>query len=1136
MDTLDSFRDLFDAARCAAAERLVSMDCVREVRVLNGGAVIAGVVQTAGPDSSAARGRTHRVYVTLQSASADPSVRYRNMEAECGCSDPAPCVHVLAVLMSAGRSESRAPARRASIQGQARASGPARVPPPSSSATSRQRLYYVLEPRGAGELGLSIWVGQSTASDNNLPQPGSARPFAHRALAYSSTGTQNLSDLPRYVDAEDVAVLGFLRFRDSDASWQPAQPLTAEQIRQIVDTGRAFWRSLQTAPLRAGSIRRVDFVWYVLADGTQQLRCAPPDESLELIVHPAYALYVDPSARTCGKLELPFSHRLLQEMWTRPPLAPENAPDLIRHLQSEPGTERFPRPRALAVRREQQRSLTAVLVLQPGASAPTSNSSTASDAHPEAVLHFSYNGLPAAHPSSSAPHAVARCVSGEDVIEIDRDIPGEQSLQARLDRALASAVRGSRSFDASSRVDWLTFLISAVPELRSEGWEIRIDERFPHRIALPDRWYGELATPADSEDWFDLRLGVLVDGTQVNLLPALVSFLQAELSGDPQSLHIDDTECVRGPDHLFIRLDDGRYLPVPLDRVKRIAHTMVELHDRGELGPADALRLPRRQLARVAQVADVLDGAAFRADDPVALRTISGIASLTRPEPLHAPPGFRATLRAYQQQGLGWLQALRQHEYGGILADDMGLGKTVQTLAHLAWEKQHGRLSRPSLIVAPVSVVPNWQREAMRLAPELNVVTLHGSRRRHSFQAAAVADVIIVGYPSLLHDADFLMAREFEFVILDEAHAIKNPRARVSQAARALRARHRLCLTGTPVENHLGELWSLCEFLQPGLLGSEKSFQRHYRTPIEKERNTQRFEALCARIAPFLLRRTKDAVARELPPKTEIIEPIELDEAQRDFYDGIRLAMHRRVREAIEQHGLARSHITVLDALLRLRQACCDPRLVKAADSTVEAPSERSRKPAAAESSRFEEGADASAADTGSIPSAKMDWLVTMLPELVSEGRRILLFSQFKAMLHLIEDTVRELGIPYCLLTGDTQQRDAVIERFQSGSVPLFLISLKAGGTGLNLTAADTVIHYDPWWNPAVEAQATDRAYRIGQDKPVFVYKLIAQRTVEEKVLRLQADKRALVSELYAQQSAALAQLDRATVEELFDA
>ncbi|HEU5443723.1 MAG TPA: DEAD/DEAH box helicase, partial [Steroidobacteraceae bacterium] len=437
--------------------------------------------------------------------------------------------------------------------------------------------------------------------------------------------------------------------------------------------------------------------------------------------------------------------------------------------------------------------------------------------------------------------------------------------------------------------------------------------------------------------------------------------------------------------------------------------------------------------------------------------------------------------------------------------DDMGLGKTVQTLAHLVLEKEAGRLRKPALIVAPVSALANWEQEIKRLAPALRQLTLHGPARRARFGAIAGADVVITGYPQLQLDTELLLAQDFYMVILDEAQMVKNPRAKVSQAARALRAEHHLCLTGTPVENHLGELWSLFAFAEPRLLGDERQFQRRYRVPIEQGADRLRAEALAARLGPCLLRRTKDAVARELPPKSEFVETIVLDERQRDFYDAIRLASHRRIREILERQGVERNQITILDALLKLRQACCDPRLLAGAPDET-------------------------------IPSAKLEWLAAALPELVAEGRRILLFSQFTSMLRLIEAKVRELAIPYCLLTGKTRERAAVVERFQSGGTPLFLISLKAGGTALNLTAADTVIHYDPWWNPAAEAQASDRAHRIGQTRPVFIYKLIAQNTVEEKMLALQEEKRALAAGVYAGAAASPLALTAADIERLLTA
>jgi len=296
----------------------------------------------------------------------------------------------------------------------------------------------------------------------------------------------------------------------------------------------------------------------------------------------------------------------------------------------------------------------------------------------------------------------------------------------------------------------------------------------------------------------------------------------------------------------------------------------------------------------------------------------------------------------------------------------------------------------------------------------------------------------------------------------------------------------RLCLTGTPLENHLGELWSLFDFLEPGLLGTQRQFRRLFRTPIEKHGDSARQEIMQQRVAPFVLRRAKDQVLAELPPKTEIERLVELEPTQRDLYEAIRLAMDRKVRLTIARQGVEHSQIVILDALLKLRQVCCDPRLVKLA------------------------------AARGVKGSAKLALLMDLLPGMLGEGRRVLLFSQFTSMLALIEEALRAAGIEYVKLTGATRDRAKPIRRFQDGEVPLFLISLRAGGVGLNLTAADTVIHYDPWWNPAVQNQATDRAHRIGQDKKVFVYKLITAGTVEQKIVAMQARKRDLADAIYA--------------------
>ena len=756
-------------------------------------------------------------------------------------------------------------------------------------------------------------------------------------------------------------------------------------------------------------------------------------------------------------------------------MSPERVAQIAVEIAQQAAGAPFPVPRALQVRRHDFSRLRPQLVLTAG---------------PAGLLHFLYDTAVVAERPVHDDGALARLLDPEDsgiVWEFERDVRTERALRLQIDRVLPNALQGAH--------EWLAFMLQSVPALEAEGWDIRCEASFPYRIVGAGAWYADLGVPSEDR-WFDLRLGVTVDGQAVNLLPALVAYLQASASQG-------DAHCVIG-EFLFVRLDDGRYLPLPLERIARISDTLVELLDRGSLNKREALSLPFGHANRVTQLAQTLELSPLKSDNESLQQRLRELEAFAGIQPVSAPEAFRTALRVYQQEGLGWLQFLRRFALGGILADDMGLGKTVQALAHLLLEKEQGRLRGPSLIVAPVSVIGNWQQELRTFAPSLEVLTLHGARRKELFHRIARVDVVIIGYPSLQLDGEALLAHEFDFVILDEAQIIKNPRAKVSQTARSLRARHRICLTGTPMENHLGELWSLFDFIQPGLLGDERAFQRHYRMPIERQGNTKRAAALSQRIAPFVLRRTKDAVARELPPKTQIVESILLDERQRDFYDGIRLAMHARVREAIEQQGLARSHITLLDALLKLRQACCDPRLV---------------------------GTDA---ETRQIPSAKMEWLTTVLPELVAEGRRILLFSQFTTMLGLIEAAVRELEIPYCLLTGATQNRTDVVNRFQTGTVPLFLISLKAGGTGLNLTAADTVIHYDPWWNPAVEAQATDRAHRIGQQQPVFVYKLIAQGTVEEKILQLQDDKRALANQLYSETNASPAQLNAAELEKLF--
>src|SRR5450830_281859 len=616
-----------------------------------------------------------------------------------------------------------------------------------------------------------------------------------------------------------------------------------------------------------------------------------------------------------------------------------------------------------------------------------------------------------------------------------------------------------------------------------------------HRAALSFSYLGNYVSGQKNAD-------IIVNGERLSLLPILLNLMRSHTEIlNPEKL------ARRRDDELILvnipGLPNGGHGPLqvalPYGRLKPVLATLGEfyLQEPGtttlRLAKADAIRLnPLEDLPLQWEGGEKIRNFAQR------LRDIKDFTCV-------APEGLNATLRPYQLEGLSWMQSLRQLDVGGILADDMGLGKTLQTLAHILSEKIAGRLNRPCMVVMPTSLIPNWLDEAAHFTPQLKVLALYGATRKKHFANLQDYDLLLTTYALLPKDIEQLTALPLHVLILDEAQYIKNPSSKAAQAARELNARQRLCLSGTPLENHLGELWSLFHFLLPGWLGDVKSFNRDYRVPIEKRASDVRLQHLNGRIKPFLLRRTKEQVATELPPKTEIIHWVELNEAQRDVYETMRLAMDKKVRDEITRKGVARSQIIILEALLKLRQVCCDLRLVN--DATLPA--------------------------RGSS-SGKLDSLMEMLEELFAEGRRILLFSQFTSMLSLIEVELKKRGVAYALLTGQTRDRRTPVKDFQSGKLQIFLISLKAGGVGLNLTEADTVIHYDPWWNPATENQATDRAYRIGQEKPVFVYKMIARGTVEEKIQHLQKEKSDLAAGVLDGRTTGDWQLGNEDIEALF--
>ena len=646
----------------------------------------------------------------------------------------------------------------------------------------------------------------------------------------------------------------------------------------------------------------------------------------------------------------------------------------------------------------------------------------------------------------------------------------------------------------ASQQHWLQWADDDFAALHEAGFELTLDDSLQGWVTRADTLDVQLQPEGQDDDdagdegdagatspWFDLSLGMEIDGQRHNILPWLPDLIATAAASPLDPV----TGLPNIPPFIYLRAPNGSgFIRLPTESLKPWMAALLELvGDRAHDFTGDSLKLSRLDAMRT--TASLGEGAVWEGASALRemVQRLSGHAEI--PE-APMPASVQASLRPYQQQGVNWLQFLRENSLGGILADDMGLGKTLQTLVHIQIEKDAGRLTHPALIIAPVSLMGNWRRETERFCPQLRALVIHGKDRHEVADTMSDFDVVIAPYSLLQRDRERWLEAKWHIVVLDEAQNIKNASTHAAQVVGELHTRHRLCLSGTPMENHLGEIWSLFHFLMPGFLGSQRRFTDLFRTPIEKQGNPERLAQLRARITPFMLRRTKAVVADELPPKVETVMRVELTGKQADLYETIRLGMEKTVREALNTKGLAKSQITILDALLKLRQVCCDPKLLKL-DAAKKVKT-----------------------------SAKLEHLMELLPEMLAEGRRILLFSQFTSMLTLIEAELAQRNIAWVKLTGQSQKRDELIEQFTSGQVPLFLISLKAGGVGLNLPQADTVIHYDPWWNPAVETQATDRAHRIGQKHSVWVVKLVAQGTIEERILALQERKAELANNIYS--------------------
>lgn len=608
----------------------------------------------------------------------------------------------------------------------------------------------------------------------------------------------------------------------------------------------------------------------------------------------------------------------------------------------------------------------------------------------------------------------------------------------------------------------MTFCASSIPMLRRRGWRVDLQGRIAGAVDEADTLMPVVRVRPESAGWFDIDC----------------EFETRE----GESLRLDDIRRALASGDAFVRRGE-RMLLFDRDAVRQ----MVEMfEDCGSRGDKSGVRMSSVHGAFLKSSLDALDGVDVEAP-PDWLRRVEAQNQPATLEPVAPPEGLRAELRPYQREGLNWLRFLERGGFAGILADEMGLGKTLQTLAWLRLERADESASEhPALIVCPTSLVENWIEEGAKFIPDTPFANLTGTpaQREKAWEEARAARVWVTSYAVLQRDVDRYVEQTFSAVVLDEAQHIKNRETRNARAVKQLRAVHRLVLTGTPVENSVADLWSIMDFLMPGYLGLHEKFRHRYELPIrgggaEAEEAQKR---LRKKLQPFLLRRLKRDVAKDLPPKIEKVAWCRMTADQELVYKELVRRSQQKLESLVASQGFQRSRMEVLKTLMRLRQACCHLDLLKLPGLNSEA------------------------------PSGKLDLFREMMLEAVDGGHRVLVFSQFTSMLDILRRELEQMDLRYCHLDGSTKNRMDVVRRFQGDrNIPVFLISLKAGGTGLNLTGADMVVHYDPWWNPAVENQATDRAYRIGQQRNVYSLKLITRDTVEEKVLALQQRKQAVI-------------------------
>ncbi|MDX8404487.1 MAG: DEAD/DEAH box helicase, partial [Mariprofundaceae bacterium] len=933
-----------------------------------------------------------------------------SMSSRCSCPIRSDCKHVAATLYALMDEQAEAendvvPHAFAQWLGTLEKVNQGKQPVLSYPDSVKQRLLYILESDKGRDVRLKF------LSTRTLKNGGYGK-----AKEYNPANVLNYS-VPAFVLAVDEKILKEVALDRSLGSMRGFK-LKGEEglsiLKRALMTGRCHWQNERAPALKLGEKRVGKWLWQVDSQGVQQLGL-DVDEMTQLILT-APPWYLDAKQSVCGVIESGQVADVAELLLNMPAIDLDCPDDTLQTI-----AERLPKgiPAPIQLQHE-QRQVEPVALLQ----LTTLKFSHAARHLPDhchvAEVVFDYDG----HliPWSNRQESTVRSVSGNRVLSFERahrieaetlEMIASAGLSPLQDNYIRNAFDFPEHFFTLEKDEWWPeWMLHEIPHLKAQGIRVEISETFSFKIEQAKAWHLNFEQAVSGSLMGQTSFAVtLNDGEEVDLIDALARWVGEK----PEMLQEEALGELKEQEKIALPLSDGRMLEAPGIMIANILYYMLDLFASDK---QDTALLSAPQMLALE---DSLNQIGDQLNLPVQISSsawLQHMRQLTHIDkiPICEPPKqLKAELRDYQREGLNWMQFLCEMQLNGILADDMGLGKTVQALAHLLKEKEQRRMEHPALVIAPTSLMHNWRREIEKFTPALSVLVLHGPDRACHYDHLTEYDLVLTTYPLLVRDFEVLQAQPWHLLILDEAQYVKNPRAKVAQQVRRLDARHKLCMTGTPMENHLGELWAQFDFLMPGYLYDQRNFTNLFRKPIEKLGDAARQDALNLRIQPFVLRRLKEDVAAELPAKTEIIRSIDIEEEQRELYESVRLAMQKKVRDAVSSMGMAKSQIVVLDALLKMRQVCCDPRLLSTLEGKVP-------------------------------PSAKLEMLRDMLPEMVEEGRRILLFSQFTTMLKLIEDELQGMNIEYVKLTGQTRDRVAPVDRFQRGEVPVFLISLKAGG------------------------------------------------------------------------------------------